>query len=53
MLVDKAPTITDEVGLKPDILAATATTEKPVFDEKKLKEVGTRAPTHRQIMELQ
>lgn len=38
VLVDKAPTITDEVGLKPDILVASATKEKPIFDEKKLKE---------------
>ena len=40
MLVDKAPTITDDTGVKPDVHIAAAAKEKPVLDEKKLKEVG-------------
>jgi hypothetical protein len=39
MLVDKAPIITEDVGVKPQILHATSVEEQPVKDDSRKKEV--------------
>jgi hypothetical protein len=39
MLVDKAPIITEDVGVKPEILYATSVEEQPDKDDSRKKEV--------------